>query len=251
MIDPITAIGLGSSVLQTGLGLFGLNSAQDRLDKLLAQRKAYKTPDEVYEILAATQNNAQSGYDASTLNYLTSEADRAFSATLGTAQRMGADPNNLSAVFDSKMQAMMKIGANNHALNMENFSRYLGALDTLAANKAAEQKSEQDILKDQIQAAAGDKATGWQNIAGGVNTAIGTLSANKVANLYTNDGVATSAGAGGLRRAVDASTIGRDIDREYLNIGVNRRRGISDIQVNNYVDPNRANKTYPYNPYTP
>jgi hypothetical protein len=81
----------------------------------------------------------------------------------------------------------MKIGGQNHALRLENFNRYLGALNVVAENDAAEQKSRQDMLKDDIQAAVGDKQAGIQNIGNGLNSLIGTAAASATSNIYDDE----------------------------------------------------------------
>jgi hypothetical protein len=184
-------IGIGLSAAQTALGLVQAISGDAKMKKLLAQRKAYVTPQEIYDILNATASRASSGYDPQTLNYLTGETDRALGATLNTAELLGGDPNDLSAIFDKKIQASMKIGAENQLLNMQNFQRYLQAESVVADNKAAEFKSQQDILKDSIQAAAANKQAGLQNIGSGVNAGLATASAYGTAGLYNEKTPAT------------------------------------------------------------
>lgn len=162
--------------VQTGIGLVKGGKAKNDFEAAMKLRKPFETPDELYKLLQATQNNAQSGFDAETLDYLTSESDRAFTGSLTTTQRMGGTPNDASALFDQKLQGIMKIGAQNHALNLENFSKYLGALNTMADSKAAEWASQQDILKDRLQAANANRAAAAKNVEGGLNTIIGAAS---------------------------------------------------------------------------
>ncbi len=67
---------------------------------------------------------------------------------------------------------------------MKAFGQVLAAESLMAENEAARQKSQQDIIKDQIQSQAAIMQSGLQNIAGGVNTAIATDSAARQAQLY-------------------------------------------------------------------
>jgi len=177
-------VGIGIAAAQTALGLVQSISGDAKMKKLLAQRKAYVTPDEIYDILQATASRASSGYDPTTLNYLTDQTDRAFSSALNSAELLGGDPNDLSALFDQKIQASMKIGADNQLLNMKNFERFLMAESVVADNKAAEAKSREDILKDKLQAAGLNKQAGLQNIGSGVNAGLSVASAYGTANLY-------------------------------------------------------------------
>jgi len=182
-------IGLGLGVAQSAYGIVkGITDAA-KIKNLLAQRRAFQTPDQIFQLLNATENRAQSGYDPFTLNYLTSGVDRATDASLGTAERLGANPNDLSGLLDQRIQGLMKIGAENHAQNTENFSRYINALSLVADNNAAEQKSQQDILKDKIQAVAGSKKDDTANTSVGLSNIISTLSSDKIAQLYKKLGI--------------------------------------------------------------
>ena len=182
-------IGIGLSAVSIGAGLLKDNNANKANKTAQAQVKPYKTPQAVYDVLAATQNNAQSGFDPGTLNYLTSQTDNAFSSSLSTAQRLGADPNAMSAIFGQKVDAISGIAANDHQLQMSNFSAYINALNATGANSAAEQKSQQDILKNQLQKIAQDKADATQQIGQGINAGISAYSNYQTAKLYTDKGI--------------------------------------------------------------
>lgn len=181
LLNPATAI-LGAGEAVYGI-IKGIKADKD-FKNAMKQRKAYQTPKELYQLLQATQSNAQSGFDAETLNYLTTQNNNAFGSSLETLQKLGGDPNSAAALFDQQMQNILKVGAQNHALNLENFSKYLGALDTMANSKAAEWSSQQDIVKDKLQAANANKATAFKNISNGINTTIGALGADATGNLY-------------------------------------------------------------------
>ena len=186
--DLANPISLGLGVLQTGIGIVDNINNKKKQKNLLNQLEAYKTPDEIFDILNATQNNASQGLDATTLNYLTNQTDQAFSSSIGAGTRLGADPNDLSAIFSQKVNSIMQIGAQNHQANMANFSQYLSALGLVADNKAAEFKSQQDIIKNRLQATGVNLQTATQNISGGLNTALSALSASQIGNLYNADG---------------------------------------------------------------
>ena len=178
------AIPLALAAIQTGIGIVKGISDKKKQTGLLSQMQPYKTPQEIYDVLHATENKASQGYDPATLNYLTNQTDQAFASSTGAAERLGADPNTLSAIFSQKLDSMMKIGAENHNLNMNNFSQYLNALNSVGANKAAEQKSNQDLVKNRLQAVGVDLNTDNTNISGGINTALAAYTAYKTGNLY-------------------------------------------------------------------
>lgn len=179
---PWAAIAVGAA--QLGLGAVQKGVANREAKKALAMRKAYSTPAEIYKILQATENRAQQGFDPVTLDYLTNETDRAFTSALGTAEMLGADPNMLSGLFDQKMQGIMKIGAENHQLNMQNFSQYLGALSTVAGSKDAEWLDQENKVKDLQQKAAIDKADATKQISEGLDSAITGVALLAEENLY-------------------------------------------------------------------
>lgn len=174
------AIGL----VQTGLGFIGKGKRTRELNALIAQRKAFQTPDEIFDILNATQSKAANGLGAETLNYLTDQTDRSFSSSVGASSLLGGNPNDLSALFDQKMQGLMKIGSANQAANLANFSQYLGALNTVADNAAAEQISADNLLKDAIQGKSAAAADANKNIQNGLNTMVGAGAAYAQGQLY-------------------------------------------------------------------
>lgn len=180
----IPGVGPALAAAQGVLGLVQTISGANKSKQLMQQRQAYQTPEEYFKILNATASNAGQGFDPFSLNFMTGQTDRAFTTGLGTATRLGADPNDLSGLFDQKMQGIFKIGAENAQLNMDNFSKYLSALDVIGQNKAAEQKSQQDLIKDQLQAASAEKQSGIQNISNAANAYLGFSSANQAAKLY-------------------------------------------------------------------
>lgn len=180
------AVAVGA--ISIGVGV--VKGAKAKKDAKAAQAKIqpYKTPQEVYDVLNATQSNAGSGFDATTLDYLTNQSDNAFAGSLGTAERLGADPNALSAIFGQKINGIMEIGAQNHQMQMSNFSAYLNALSSVGANDAAEQKSKQDLLKDQLQQIAQEKQIASQQISQGINAGIAGAANYSMGKLYNPDG---------------------------------------------------------------
>lgn len=188
-IDPTGGV---LTALQTGFGVIQTIMGDAKAKRLLAQRTGYKTPQEVWKILNATLSMAQG--DTITRDFQTNQVDRAFSQALGTSTRMGGNPNDLALLFDQKMNSLLKVGQQFHASNMEAFGKVLSAYDIVAQNKAAEWSSQQDIIKDKLQAASADKAAGIQNIGSGFNSLIGLTSASKTMDLYTQGANALSGG---------------------------------------------------------
>lgn len=173
----VGAVSIGAGVVKGAKANRDARAAQARI-------KPYETPQEVYDVLNATQNNAQTGFDPTTLNYLTNQSDNAFAGSLATAERLGSDPNALSAIFGQKVNGIMEIGAQNHSLQMQNFNAYINAQSAVAANSASEQKSAQDLLKDQLQQIAMNKQIAAGQISQGVNAGISAYSNYQMAKLY-------------------------------------------------------------------
>jgi hypothetical protein len=177
---------VAAGVTVAGLVYSGVKSSNAKKDekRALAKVQPYKTPKEVIEVLNATQYNAQSGFDATTLDFLTNQTDQAFAGSLGTAQRLGSDPNVMSAIFGQKVDSIKGVVASNHQLQMGNFSAYLNALNATGASSAAEQKSEQDLLKNELQRIANEKAVATQQITSSLNTGLSAYSNYQMAKLY-------------------------------------------------------------------
>lgn len=177
-------VGVGLAAVSIGLGVAKDVKANKANKAAQAQIKPYKIPQAVLDVLQATEANAGSGFDKTTLNYLTSQTDNAFGGSLATAERLGADPNILSSIFAQKVDAISGIAAQDHQLQMANFSAYINALNATGANDAVEQKSQQDLLKDQLQKIAQDKAVASQQISQGINAGISGLSTAAMMKLY-------------------------------------------------------------------
>lgn len=186
-IDPVSAVTAGLGVVQAIGGAIGQAKAKKKMEKLQSQRKAYKTPEEIFQILQATQQNAQTGLGAETLAYLTSNNDRNLSTTVGASSLLGGDPNDFGALLDRAMQQTMAIGGQNQAMQMENFSKYLGALNTVADNRAAEWQSQENILKDRIQAISAQGGDATKNLQGGLNNILAGGAGQVMSSLYNQN----------------------------------------------------------------
>lgn len=179
-VDPVSASIAG---LQAAAGLVQTISASSKLKRKRAQRTAYQTPDEIFKILNATLN--QAGGDTITRDFQTGQLDRSFSQILGGATRLGANPNDLSAIFDQKMMAAFKIGDAFHLSNLQYYDKVNTAYNLVAENRAAEWRSREDLIKDDMQALAAEKAAGIQNLGSAFNAGIGIAAAAKTSDLYS------------------------------------------------------------------
>lgn len=156
-------VGVGS----IAYGAVKSGQANRATKKALANRKPYKTPDEVFEMLNAVTQKAQG--DTETRDFQTQQIDNAFAGQLEIAELLGADPNDLSAMFNQKMQGIIQVGENFHRSNMEAFGNYLSALNVVGQNKAAEAGSADNLIKDELQALALRKSDANKTINSGLN----------------------------------------------------------------------------------
>lgn len=178
-------VGAGIGLAQAGIGIVQDIKAKKQINGLLDQRSAFKTSGQVYDIVNATLNNAQG--DTITRDYQTNQIDQNLANTLGTATRLGADPNVLSSLFGNSVNGIMQAGEQFHASNTAAFSNVISAFKLLSENKDAEYASGQNIIKDKLAAAGANLATGTQNISGGINTTLSSLSAKATGDLFKNN----------------------------------------------------------------
>lgn len=170
--------------VQAASGIIKDSKLAKEQKSLVSQRTPFKTSQQVYDIVSQTQNAAQTGLDPATLQYLTTGIDNAASATLGVAKRLGANPNDLSAILDQQLEGMFKVGTQNAALKMENFSKYLSAEELLSKNLEAEWASQQGIIKDKLQSVQESRNNANKTINSGLNNIVSGISAMQIMDLY-------------------------------------------------------------------
>jgi hypothetical protein len=181
---PLAAIQLGLSAVKGIQGAAQVIGGNRRLKRLFNQRSVYSTPDEVYDSLNLATNNAQTGFGAETMNYLTTQSDRDLTSSLGAATRLGADPNAIANIFDNQMQNVLKIGAENETMRLSKLGQVYQGLQGVIQGKDAEYASKQNLIKDQMAAEAQKVQAGQQNIESGINGAIGALSYDAQSKLF-------------------------------------------------------------------
>lgn len=188
-------VGAGAGIYQGFKGASDAKKAQGQSDALFAQRKAYKTPSEVFDVFNQAQNNAQSGYDPTTLGYLTSQTNNATNAALDTSKLLGGDPNSFANLIDQNFQQIFKVGSENNLLKMKKFDQLLNATNLIIGNKDAEFASQDNLLKDQLQAAAQRTQVGRQNEQSGINLALNGFSSLASNSLFKTPNNSTNPNA--------------------------------------------------------
>lgn len=226
-------------VATTGYGIYSKARANKKQKDALSQRKAYTTQDETYQILNALENKSQG--DTQTRDYQTQQIDNAFSQQLGVAELLGADANDLSGMFQQKIQGILQVGQQFHASNMEAFGKYIGALDMVAKSKDAEYGSQQNIVKDAIQAAAADGKAADATINSGINTALSGYSAYQSNKLYqdyqkslnTGGGAVGNSAVSGLDAGFSNATIKDAIPTSVMGGGTQPTRITQSVETMN------------------
>lgn len=199
MVAEVATQAVGS-VLGAVQGIAGLIEAgkdKRELNRLFKQRKALKTPAEIFDIVSAQQMNTESGYSPQTLEYLSGKANTGLSSTLGAATKLGADPNQLSGILDSYFKDIFKIGGENELVKMKKFDGFLNALQLLSQNKEAEQISADNLIKDQMQAVASRLAKDEKNIQSGGNLFLNGISGLAGTNMYGRGSANSGSATGG------------------------------------------------------
>lgn len=186
MPAPLIAAGIGAAagLVQSLIGGGQAKRANKELKRLFSQRSAYSTPSEIFDILNLQQFNAQQGFSDDTMSFLEGQAGAGLAAGLGTTQRLGGDPNATAGLIDNYYKDIFKIGAESDLVKMKKFDSFTNALNMVAENKTAEWQSEENLIKDQMQAAAQKVGAGQQNIQSGLNATLGSISALLTGGLY-------------------------------------------------------------------
>lgn len=185
MALPVAAgIGLAVGGIQALVNAGKEKRANKELKKLFSQRSQFQTPEEIFEILNLNQFNAQTGFSDETTSYLTGQAGAGLAAGLGTAQRLGGDPNATAGLVDNYYQDIFKIGAESDLVKMKKFDSITNALNLVAENKAAEWASEDNLIKDQMQSVASRVGAANVGQQSGLNLALSSIGALATNNLY-------------------------------------------------------------------
>lgn len=186
MPAPLIAAGIGAAVggIQALVNAGKEKRANRELKKLFSQREAYQTPEQIFDILNLSQFNAAQGFSDQTTSFLEGQAGAGLSAGLGTASRLGADPNQLGGIIDNYYQDIFKIGAESDLVKMKKFDSLTSALNLVAENKAAEQVSEDNLIKDQMQAVASRVQAASVGQQSGLNLALNSITSLAGMDLY-------------------------------------------------------------------
>lgn len=245
--DPLTAagglasalpfVGAGIGAVEAGLGIIQGIGQKKKINGLVGQLTPLTIPDQVSQILNLNLSNAQG--DLQTQNYETQNLDNAFSQSLGSATRLGANPNDLSALFQQKINGVMQIGEQTHQSRTAAFSSLIGSLQNTADYNVAEQVSKNDIIKNKIQAAQGNLTTATNNVSGGINTALSSLSSKVLGNLYKTNNSNSTAGT-------PVDDFGTQLNKYLLSNSINNQLsgGVTGQDMQNSAVQTNSNNTF-------
>lgn len=178
------AVGVGTGLVQTGIGV-AQSIKSNKQAKAAGEPQPFKTSDEAYDILHLSESYAQQGYDALTLRRLESGINRGASNSVNAVERLGGSANQVGEIYDRELESMFKLAGDDKQMQFEHINQYLNSLAMIDANKSAEWQSRENIRKDKLQQAAQNKADGFQNILGGINTASSSFAMKAQRDLYT------------------------------------------------------------------
>jgi hypothetical protein len=172
-------------------------AANRRLKRLSGQRVARQTPQEFIDANNLALNEAQTGYGASSLDYFTSQSDRALTASLETVSRLGGDPNSIADIFDRNMQSIMKTTNDDALLKYQKTSRVFDSLYGLGEQRLANWADKEAVLKDKMAAEAMKVKAGADTMNSGLNLAFSSFTAMKAGSGYDSKALPSYSTDGG------------------------------------------------------
>lgn len=199
-IDKWSAISQGvgavAGLAQTLIGNGQVKRANRRLKTLLNERELYQVNDRVYDAEQMAINQAQTGYGADTLNYITNQSENALSSGLNAVTSLGGDPNNVMNLVNLNFQNVMKTAADNQLLKYQKFANVYDTMSKVVQAEDAEFADRQALWKDKVALQAQQAQAGAANMQSGLNLGLSALNNFATQNLYaqrTNQGQANPA----------------------------------------------------------
>jgi len=104
-------------------------------------------------------------------------------SSVGAATRLGADPNVIASLNDQYMNDIFKIGSENSLAQFNKFNNFLNAKNQLASSKDAEFFWQDNLRKDQSQAASASLQAAQNTFNSGLNMVAGAKCSNVIVGL--------------------------------------------------------------------
>lgn len=208
MLDPGTAIQVGSAALSGIKGiasLFGAKSEEEKAREELSRLKDpfYKIQDEFIQNRNIAGNMASSGLPDATKNYYTTEAQRGLGSGLNAVMTAGGSPNDVNRLLDVYNNSINKVAVEDAQARVQNIQNFMNVNRELAGQKVTQwslneyapyQRKLKEIT-ERIGAAKQNQNNAFNSIIGSVSAAGTAISNNDLMNkLFGKKGEAGSSG---------------------------------------------------------
>lgn len=164
VIDPFTAIGVGSSILKGIGGLFQGRKAKKMLRGL--RDPGYNIPKGFYQNLAQSEQMAKVGMPTEQYNLAKQGIDRSVSSGLRGLSRSSNPSAGAASLVRAGIEGGLSLEAQNAAVRRQNIMQAMGARRELAGQELAKQQYAQQRYMDQVNQANALRGAGMQNVAG-------------------------------------------------------------------------------------
>jgi hypothetical protein len=173
-------------------------NAKKANEKLLANTKMpfYKIQDEYQQNRNIAANLAGGGLPDSTKNYLTTEAQRGFSAATSASNQLGGSPNDIGRLYEIYNRSIDKTAAQDAEIKINNIQNYMNVNKDLAGQKTMQWTlNELRPYERKVKQLTGNIAAEQQNVNNAVNEgasavssyAVGRANSNLMRDLFRNN----------------------------------------------------------------
>lgn len=176
-LNPISeAAGVVDGAAQSISG--GVNLKKDKAELAALHRPFMRVQDEYFQNKNISQAEAQGGLPSATKDFYTSESQRGLGAGVSALLQGGGDMNMISSLFDKYNRNTAGLAAEDAQAHQKNIQYFMKSNADLAGQKTTqfvvnELQPYENKLKELTERVSADKANIW----GGVQTAVGSLSA--------------------------------------------------------------------------
>lgn len=176
-LGPISEIaGIATGAAQSISG--AVNLKKDKAELSALHRPFMKVQDEYIKNQQLAAQEAGGGLPSATKDFYTSESQSGLGASVSALLQGGGDLNMVTSLFDKYDRNAAGLASEDAQAHQKNIQYYMGANKDVAGQKTTqfvvnELQPYENKLKELTQRVQGDKANIW----GGVQTAIGGLSA--------------------------------------------------------------------------
>ena len=162
--------------VKSALGFSDIKKAKDEMSQL--KDPFYSIQNEFLQNRDIAASEAQGGFSAGELGYLTKENQRGLGSTIGAIEQTGATPNNISEILDGYTRSLENIGFEDAQLHTQNIQKFMDRNKDVGNQKTTQWA--QNVLypyQNKLKQLQERIAAGKQNALGGISDAIGGVSA--------------------------------------------------------------------------